>query len=127
MSDQETMLMFSRNSNSGNVKSRDKSSLVESPARYSTTFNNNNTVTTELVVPGERRSSRASMKKSRPHSWHSTLQKGLARARSRSSGREKERDKLKRASSALNSGIVRDSPAEREREMASHLEKLMSF
>ena len=107
----QTMLMFSRNSNSGNVKTREKSSLgeaVNSPARYSTTFNNNNTVTTELVVPagpGERRGSRASMKKSRPHSWHSTLQKGLARARSRSSGREKERDKLKRASSALNSGI----------------------
>ena len=107
------MLMFSRNSNPGNVKSREKSSLVgestNSPARYSTTFNNNNTVTTELVVPagpGERRGSRASMKKSRPHSWHSTLQKGLARARSRSSGREKERDKLKRASSALNSGIT---------------------
>ena len=104
------MLMFSRNSNSGNVKSRDKSSLgdtTNSPARYSTTFNNNNTVTTELVVaePMERRGSRASMKKSRPHSWHSTLQKGLARARSRSSGRERERDKLKRASSALNSGI----------------------
>ena len=106
------MLMFSRNSgNSGNnVKSRDKTSLADttnSPARYSTTFNNNNTVTTELVVvePMERRGSRASMKKSRPHSWHSTLQKGLARARSRSSGREKERDKLKRASSALNSGI----------------------
>ena len=106
------MLMFSRNSNSGNVKSRDKTSLgdtTNSPARYSTTFNNNNTVTTEVVVmagPGERRDSRASVKKSRPHSWHSTLQKGLARARSRSSGRERERDKLKRASSALNSGIT---------------------
>ena len=112
--DQQTMLMFSRNSgNSGNnVKSRDKTSLADttnSPARYSTTFNNNNTVTTEVVVmpgPGERRDSRASVKKSRPHSWHSTLQKGLARARSRSSGRERERDKLKRASSALNSGIT---------------------
>ena len=106
------MLMFSRNSNSGNVKSREKTSLADtanSPARYSTTFNNNNTVTTEVVVvagPGERRDSRASVKKSRPHSWHSTLQKGLARARSRSSGRERERDKLKRASSALNSGIT---------------------
>ena len=28
------------------------------------------------------------MKKNRPHSWHSTLQKGLNRARSRSRGRE---------------------------------------
>ena len=107
------MLMFSRNSNSGNnVKSRDKTSLADtanSPARYSTTFNNNNTVTTEVVVvagPGERRDSRASVKKSRPHPWHSTLQKGLARARSRRSGRERERDKLKRASSALNSGNI---------------------
>ena len=55
-------------------------------------------------VAGEKRDSRASVKKSRPHSWHSTIQKGLARARSRSSGREKERDKAKRASSALNTG-----------------------
>ena len=105
------MLMFSRNTNHGNVKSREKPSQGDNgnpQARYSTTFNNNNTVTTEVVVvePGERRGSRASMKKSRPHSWHSTLQKGLARARSRSSGRERERDKLKRASSALNSGIT---------------------
>ena len=99
------MLMFSRNTNHGNVKSREKPSQGDNgnpQARYSTTFNNNNTVTTELVVPEERRGSRASMKKSRPHSWHSTLQRGLARARSRSSGRE--RDKTKRASSALNSG-----------------------
>ena len=28
------------------------------------------------------------MKKNRPHSWHSTLQKGFNRARSRSKGRE---------------------------------------
>ena len=40
----------------------------------------------------------------RPHSWHSTLQRGLARARSRSLGRDREKDKAKRASSALNHG-----------------------
>ena len=36
----------------------------------------------------KRSSSRSTMKKNRPHSWHSTLQKGLNRARSRSRGRE---------------------------------------
>ena len=37
----------------------------------------------------KRTSSRSSTKKSpRPHSWHSTLQKGFHRARSRSAGRE---------------------------------------
>ncbi len=47
---------------------------------------------------------RQQTKKSRPHSWHSTIQKGLARARSRSMGRDKEKDKLKRASAALTHG-----------------------
>jgi hypothetical protein len=51
------------------------------------------------------RTGRSSVKKSRPHSWHSTLQKGLARARSRSLGRgEREKERAKRASSALTSG-----------------------
>ena len=36
----------------------------------------------------KRTSSRSTMKKNRPHSWHSTLQKGFNRARSRSKGRE---------------------------------------
>ena len=36
----------------------------------------------------KRSSSRSTMKKNRPHSWHSTLQKGFNRARSRSKGRE---------------------------------------
>ena len=35
----------------------------------------------------KRSSNRSTMKKSRPHSWHSTLQRGFQRARSRSSGR----------------------------------------
>ena len=40
--------------------------------------------------PNLKRSShrRSMLKKSRPHSWHSTLQKGFNRARSRSSGRD---------------------------------------
>ena len=36
----------------------------------------------------KRSTSRSTMKKNRPHSWHSTLQKGFNRARSRSKGRE---------------------------------------
>ena len=36
----------------------------------------------------KRTTSRSTMKKNRPHSWHSTLQKGFNRARSRSKGRE---------------------------------------
>ena len=46
--------------------------------------------------PVLKRPSRASLKRNRPHSWHSTLQRGFQRARSRSSGR----DKSHRASSS---------------------------
>ena len=42
----------------------------------------------------KRSTSRSTMKKNRPHSWHSTLQKGFNRARSRSKGRE-EREQRK--------------------------------
>ena len=114
------MLMFSRNSGAG-ARSRDKTdNCAASPCRFSVnlnnvnnnnTSNNSGTEGTEREqgslfsrAAGDKRDSRASVKKSRPHSWHSTIQKGLARARSRSSGREKERDKAKRASSALNPG-----------------------
>ena len=113
------MLMFSRNSGAGaRTRDRDKTdNCAASPCRFSVNLNNvnNNNNTSNSGETGEqgsmfsraagdRRDSRASVKKSRPHSWHSTIQKGLARARSRSSGREKERDKAKRASSALNPG-----------------------
>ena len=109
-----SMLMFSRNFHHGS-KSRDATPFTEnSPFKQ---LNNNGSAsmtrdqdcsspTNSFFSRGanDKRDSRASMKKSRPHSWHSTLQRGLARARSRSSGREKERDRVKRASSALNSG-----------------------
>ena len=113
------MLMFSRNSGAGaRTRDRDKTdNCAASPCRFSVNLNNvnnNNNSSEERSggeqgsmfsrASGEKRDSRASVKKSRPHSWHSTIQKGLARARSRSSGREKERDKAKRASSALNPG-----------------------
>ena len=102
-----TMLMFSRNNAGSGAKTREKSEAVQcsSPCRFSVHYNNNNNhEPSSFSRAADRRDSRASTKKSRPHSWHSTLQKGLARARSRSSGREKERDKAKRASSALNTG-----------------------
>ena len=107
--------MFSRNSGAG-AGTRDKTNnCAASPCRFSVNLNNvnNNNNSGEQGeaagsmfsrAAGDKRDSRASVKKSRPHSWHSTIQKGLARARSRSSGREKERDKAKRASSALNPG-----------------------
>ena len=111
------MLMFSRNSGAGaRTRDRDKTdNCAASPCRFSVNLNNvnNNNNSGEQGeaassmfsrAAGDKRDSRASVKKSRPHSWHSTIQKGLARARSRSSGREKERDKAKRASSALNPG-----------------------
>ena len=118
------MLMFSRNSGAGaRTRDRDKTdNCAASPCRFSVNLNNvnnnNNTSNSGESVEqgsmfsraaGDRRDSRASVKKSRPHSWHSTIQKGLARARSRSSGREKERDKAKRASSALNPGQFGDN------------------
>ena len=117
------MLMFSRNSGAGaRTRDRDKTdNCAASPCRFSVNLNNvnNNNNSGETAgeaagsmfsrAAGDKRDSRASVKKSRPHSWHSTIQKGLARARSRSSGREKERDKAKRASSALNPGQSGDS------------------
>jgi hypothetical protein len=49
----------------------------------------------------KRTSNRSTLKKSRPHSWHSTLQKGFQRARSRSSGRgERNRAAAAAASSS---------------------------
>ena len=116
------MLMFSRNSGAGaRTRDRDKTdNCAASPCRFSVNLNNvnNNNNSGEQGeaagsmfsrAAGDKRDSRASVKKSRPHSWHSTIQKGLARARSRSSGREKERDKAKRASSALNPGQSGDN------------------
>ena len=117
------MLMFSRNSGTGaRTRDRDKTdNCAASPFRFSVNLNNvnNNNNSGENAgeaagsmfsrAAGDKRDSRASVKKSRPHSWHSTIQKGLARARSRSSGREKERDKAKRASSALNPGQSGDN------------------
>jgi len=55
----------------------------------------------------KRTSNRSTMKKSRPHSWHSTLQRGFQRARSRSSGRgEKNRDLVAAANSQKQNGRV---------------------
>ena len=107
------MLMFSRNPG---TREKPRDACNDTCTRYSGYYNNNNAergVEQSPAPPGnsifqrshgDKRDSRASTKKSRPHSWHSTIQRGLARARSRSSGREKERDKAKRASSALNTG-----------------------
>ena len=46
---------------------------------------------TEVSVMKRSSSTRRIPKKNRPHSWHSTLQRGFQRARSRSSGRDKNR------------------------------------
>ena len=98
------MLMFSRNFHHGS-KSRDGTPFTEnSPYKYNGAAEQESPTNSFFTRSSDKRDSRASMKKSRPHSWHSTLQRGLARARSRSSGREKEKDRVKRASSALNSG-----------------------
>ena len=88
-----TMLMFSRNSQYGTRREN-----TPNPAETDTSLS------TFFTRSADKRSGRASTKKSRPHSWHSTIQKGLARARSRSLGRDKEKDRIKRASSALTSG-----------------------
>ena len=56
----------------------------------------------------KRSTSRSTMKKNRPHSWHSTLQKGFNRARSRSRGRDEREhrrgEKEQQAYSSNNKG-----------------------
>ena len=100
------MLLFSRNSSNGVGSSRDvtkvncsknvRNSYYEQQpsAKSSSVALNVVSVTKKVVVDDEdsptflkRSSNRSTMKKSRPHSWHSTLQRGFQRARSRSSGR----------------------------------------
>lgn len=54
---------------------------------------NGQTTTEQKDSMFKRSSSRSTMKKNRPHSWHSTLQKGFNRARSRSKGREEREHK----------------------------------
>ena len=101
---QTSMLMFSRNFHHGS-KSRDGTPFSEtSPFKHNGAAEQDAPTNSFFNRANDKRDGRASMKKSRPHSWHSTLQRGLARARSRSSGREKEKDRVKRASSALNAG-----------------------
>jgi hypothetical protein len=85
------MMMFSRNLPRAEGKGRDGARLAEGEAALGE----------QPAAFTPRSTARASVKKSRPHSWHSTLQRGLARARSRSGGREREKDRAKRASSAL--------------------------
>ena len=52
----------------------------------------------------KRSTSRSTMKKNRPHSWHSTLQRGFNRARSRSTGRgEREQRKEEKEQQANSS------------------------
>ena len=104
--------MFSRNFHHGS-KSRDGTPFTEnSPYKYNNGAAEQESPANSFFTRAhDKRDSRASMKKSRPHSWHSTLQRGLARARSRSSGREKEKDRVKRASSALNAGKKRHCPS----------------
>ena len=104
------MLLFSRNSSNANngvgSSSRDvtkvncnkngRNSYYEQQpsAKSSSVALNVVSVAKKVVVEDEesptflkRSSNRSTMKKSRPHSWHSTLQRGFQRARSRSSGR----------------------------------------
>lgn len=58
----------------------------------------------------KRATSRSTMKKNRPHSWHSTLQRGFNRARSRSTGRgerehrKEEKEQQANISSSNNKG-----------------------
>ena len=116
--------MFSRNSASNGL-TRDPSkissnkngrnSYYEPPtsSKSSTTVLNVPTaanVAKKSVVPSgdesptlmKRSSNRSTMKKSRPHSWHSTLQRGFQRARSRSSGRGERNRDVAAAASATN-------------------------
>jgi hypothetical protein len=111
------MLVFSRNSQYGArretsttvLNNNDKTSGPLEPlpppsgAPAPPTATTTTTITSFFSRAADRqRSGRSSVKKSRPHSWHSTIQKGLARARSRSLGRgDREKDRAKRASSAL--------------------------
>ena len=104
------MLLFSRNSSNANngvgSSSRDvtkvnynkngRNSYYEQQpsAKSSSVALNVVGVAKKVVVEDDesptflkRSSNRSTMKKSRPHSWHSTLQRGFQRARSRSSGR----------------------------------------
>ena len=112
------MLMFSRNSSS-NVGATSKSSAsasansrssrnsyYEAPQSLKSSTTNVSAKNVVVAKPDakngggdesptllKRTSNRSTMKKSRPHSWHSTLQRGFQRARSRSSGRgERNRD-----------------------------------
>jgi hypothetical protein len=124
------MLMFSRNSGASNGLSRDPSkmssnkngrnSYYEPPQSTSSSNKSSTTLlnsvgkksvvaaATSTTTNGDesptlmkRSSNRSTMKKSRPHSWHSTLQRGFQRARSRSSGRgERNRDVVTAAAGA---------------------------
>jgi hypothetical protein len=112
------MLVFSRNSQYGTrretatqpLNNNDKVAVVET-AVNSSGGGSGTTPTTSISsffsrATDRQRTGRSSMKKSRPHSWHSTIQKGLARARSRSLGRDREKERAKRASSALTTGKI---------------------
>lgn len=120
------MLLFSRHSNghgSQNGISRDMSSnrhsrnscyesaVVQSPRIYTAKPATSPEKSVQASQGDEsptllkRTSNRSTLKKSRPHSWHSTLQKGFQRARSRSSGRgERNRDAAAAAASSSTSG-----------------------
>ena len=118
------MLLFSRNSSNANngvgSSSRDvtkvncnkngRNSYYEQQpsAKSSSVALNVVSVAKKVVVEDDesptflkRSSNRSTMKKSRPHSWHSTLQRGFQRARSRSSGRgERNREAAANATAA---------------------------
>jgi len=117
------MLMFSRNSTStsNGVTSRDASKISTSRnsrnSYYDVPQGSKSTNVTKNGAKGDakngdesptlmkRTSNRSTMKKSRPHSWHSTLQRGFQRARSRSSGRgEKNRDAVAAANGQKQNG-----------------------
>ncbi len=115
------MLVFSRNSQYGNRREATATAALNNNDKTEPAANNNNggsaiataatsSTTTALSsffsrATDRQRTGRSSVKKCRPHSWHSTIQKGLARARSRSLGRgDREKDRAKRASSALTTG-----------------------
>ena len=128
--------MFSRNS----AAARDREAAPDNGnSRFSvnlnstnSSLNNNSSVVANNNAEegggggGVKRVGRGSEKKSRPHSWHSTLQRGLARARSRSSGRQDKeaRDKQKRASSALDKGELWQ---EREESDCGHIPKTIEL
>ena len=74
------MLMFSRNLSRVEGKGRDGRPLAETETRGTTMVNKRVNKEEEEEVTNtsgsffSRSTARASMKKSRPHSWHSTLQ-----------------------------------------------------